>query len=54
MVLRATQALDLARTAGFDLIVINLLIESFDPLRLCSQLRAIDETRQTPVLDYCY
>ncbi|AFK54397.1 PleD family two-component system response regulator [Tistrella mobilis] len=46
----ATEALDLARTAGFDLIVINLLIESFDPLRLCSQLRAIDETRQTPIL----
>ncbi|MEN2979502.1 PleD family two-component system response regulator [Tistrella bauzanensis] len=46
----ALEALDLARTEGFDLIVVNMLIETFDPLRLCSQMRAIDETRQTPIL----
>ena len=43
-------ALEAARGADFDLIVVNLSLGSDDPLRLASRLRAEDSTRETPLL----
>ncbi|MGH6906346.1 MAG: PleD family two-component system response regulator, partial [Aestuariivirga sp.] len=34
----------------FELIVMNLDMEGFDALRLCSQLKSFEHTRQTPIL----
>ncbi|WP_207476190.1 PleD family two-component system response regulator [Arenibaculum pallidiluteum] len=42
--------LDLALGEEFDLIVISLTLIEEDGLRLCSQLRSHERTRQTPVL----
>jgi two-component system cell cycle response regulator len=39
-----------AAECGYELIVINLDIENVDGLRLCSQLKSIERTRQTPIL----
>ncbi len=44
------EALRAARNGNFDLCVISMAAENFDPLRLCSQLRSLEETRQTPML----
>jgi two-component system cell cycle response regulator len=46
------QALALAtEEAGrFELIIVNLDMEGFDALRLCSQLKSLEHTRQTPIL----
>lgn len=38
------------RERNFDLIIASLSMESADGLRICSQLRSYDETRQVPVL----
>lgn len=35
---------------GFDLVIVDFAARSFDPLRLCSQIRSNEATRQTPVL----
>ncbi len=43
-------ALTRARSADFDLIIINMTIEKTDPLRLCSTIRSFEETRLTPLL----
>jgi len=43
-------ALTRVRHADFDLIIINMSIESNDPLRLCSTIRSFEETRLTPIL----
>jgi len=37
-------------SAPFELIIISLEQEKFDGLRLCSQLRSLEATRQTPIL----
>ena len=34
----------------YDLVIIALSVRLFDPLRLCSQIRAMEKTRQTPIL----
>jgi two-component system, cell cycle response regulator len=34
----------------FELVIINLDMEGFDALRLCSQLKSLEQTRQTPIL----
>ncbi len=34
----------------FELIVVNLDMAGFDALRLCSQLKSLENTRQTPIL----
>ncbi len=34
----------------YELIIINLDLENFDGLRLCSQLRSLERTRQIPIL----
>ena len=43
-------ALVRARSGDFDLVVVNMAIESADPLRLCSSIRSFEETRLTPLL----
>ena len=35
---------------AYDCIIISTSLESFDPLRLCSQLRSIDRTRFVPIM----
>jgi two-component system cell cycle response regulator len=34
----------------YELIIVNLDMEKYDGLRLCSQLKSIESTRQTPIL----
>jgi two-component system, cell cycle response regulator len=48
----ATTADALAATKGerFDLIMISLLVDGENGLRLCSQFRSHEDTRQTPIL----
>ncbi len=48
--LNPEEALIRVRSDDFDLIIVSLDLQSADGLRLCSQLRAIDATRQTPIL----
>jgi two-component system cell cycle response regulator len=43
-------ALARVRTGDFDLVVVNMAIETTDPLRLCSSIRSFEETRLTPLL----
>jgi two-component system cell cycle response regulator len=43
-------AMTRVRSGDFDLAVVNMGIESADPLRLCSQIRSFEETRLTPIL----
>ena len=42
--------IQLLREERFDLIVVNMSMESYDPLRLCSTIRSLDEMRLIPVL----
>ena len=35
---------------GFELIIVNLDMEGIDALRICSQLKSMEQTRQTPIL----
>jgi two-component system, cell cycle response regulator len=46
------QAMDIVAQAEkpFELVVVCFDTEAFDGLRLCSQLRSLDATRQTPVM----
>jgi two-component system cell cycle response regulator len=46
------QALDTCGEAGtaFELIIVNLDMEGIDALRICSQLKSMEQTRQTPIL----
>lgn len=44
------KALDRARQEDIDLFIINMSLEDADPLRLCSSIRSIEETRLTPIL----
>lgn len=46
----ADKALQLARSGDFDLAVVSLLQVEADGLRLCSQLRTAEETRQMSLL----
>jgi len=45
-----SQALFHAADGDFDLLIISLAIENFDGLRLCSQVRSLDRTRNVPIL----
>ena len=38
------------RNEKVDLIVVNMSMENHDPLRLCSSIRSVEETRHTPLL----
>ncbi len=44
------EAVARASKGNMDLVIISLAAETFDPLRLCVQLRNTDETRQLPIL----
>lgn len=46
----AVEALAIAKSGAFDLIIISLSLRTFDGLRLCSQLRMAEETRTAPLL----
>ena len=44
------EALFKAAEGGFDLIIVSLSLQNFDGLRLCSQLRSLERTRNVPIL----
>jgi two-component system cell cycle response regulator len=44
------EALFRASDGSYELLIISLGLESFDALRLCSQLRSLDRTRNVPIL----
>jgi two-component system cell cycle response regulator len=46
----AAEALTLSRQRRFDLIILSLKVGNEDGLRLVSQMRSQDETRQVPIL----
>src|SRR5262249_20047522 len=39
-----------AAEADYDLVIVSLGLENFDGLRLCSQVRSLDRTRNMPIL----
>jgi two-component system, cell cycle response regulator len=45
-----TEALFHAAEGDYDLVIVSLDLENFDGLRLCSQLRSLERTRNVPVL----
>src|SRR5271170_1658306 len=44
------QAVFHAADGNFDLLIVSLGMENFDALRLCSQVRSLDRTRNLPIL----
>jgi two-component system cell cycle response regulator len=44
------EALFRAAEGNYDLVIVSLALENFDALRLCSQLRSLDRTRNVPIL----
>jgi two-component system cell cycle response regulator len=44
------EALFHAAEGNYDLVLVSLGLENFDALRLCSQLRSLDRTRNVPIL----
>ncbi len=44
------QALFRAADGNYDLVIVSLGLQNFDALRLCSQIRSLERTRNTPVL----
>jgi len=44
------QALFHAADGNYDLLIVSLGLESYDALRLCSQIRSLDRTRNLPIL----
>jgi two-component system cell cycle response regulator len=45
-----TEALFHAAEGSYDLVIVAIDLENFDGLRLCSQLRSLERTRNVPVL----
>jgi two-component system, cell cycle response regulator len=45
-----SEALFRAADGNYDLLIVSLSLENFDGLRLCSQVRSIDRTRNVPIL----
>jgi two-component system, cell cycle response regulator len=45
-----SEALFHAAEGNYDLVIVSLDLESFDGLRLCSQLRSLERTRNVPIL----
>src|SRR5215210_7882156 len=45
-----SEALFHAAEGNYDLVIVSLTLENFDGLRLCSQLRSLERTRNVPVL----
>jgi two-component system cell cycle response regulator len=46
-------ALFRAAEGNYELLIVSLSLENFDGLRLCSQLRSLDRTRNLPILAIC-
>jgi two-component system cell cycle response regulator len=46
----ANEALFHAAEGGYDLVIVSLALENFDALRLCSQVRSLERTRNLPIL----
>ncbi len=44
------EMMQLASIGAYDLLIVSLTLQEFDGLRLCSQLRSLEATRQTPLL----
>jgi len=44
------ELIQLAGHGDYDMYIVSLTLESHDGLRLCSQLRSLEATRQTPIL----
>lgn len=44
------EALFRAAEGDFDVIVVSLSLENFDPLRLCAQVRSLERTRMVPIV----
>jgi two-component system cell cycle response regulator len=44
------EALFRATDGNYDLVIVSLSLEDFDGLRLCSQIRSLDRTRNIPIL----
>ena len=44
------EALFRAADGNYDLLIVSLGLEHFDALRLCSQIRSLDRTRNVPIL----
>jgi two-component system, cell cycle response regulator len=44
------EALFRAADGNYDLIIVSLALQSFDALRLCSQVRSLERTRNVPIL----
>jgi two-component system cell cycle response regulator len=44
------EALFHAAEGGYDVMIVSLALENFDALRLCSQVRSLERTRNLPVL----
>ncbi|MCC8966447.1 PleD family two-component system response regulator [Bradyrhizobium sp. Pear76] len=45
-----SEALFHAAEANYDLLIVSLSLDNFDGLRLCSQARSLERTRQVPIL----
>jgi two-component system cell cycle response regulator len=45
-----TEALFHAAEGNYDLVIVSLDLDNFDGLRLCSQLRSLERTRNVPIL----
>src|SRR5204863_10045201 len=39
-----------AAEGNYDLLIVSLVLDNFDGLRLCSQVRSLDRTRNVPIL----
>jgi len=51
--LNPSEAVFHAADGNFDLIIVSLGLQEHDALRLCSQLRSLERTRNVPVLAIC-
>ena len=49
----SSDALFHAAEGNYDLVIVSLALEKFDALRLCSQIRSLERTRNVPVLAVC-
>src|SRR5258707_1382321 len=45
-----SEALFHAAEGNYDLLIVSLSLDNFDGLRLCSQMRSLERTRQVPIL----
>src|SRR5437588_3484410 len=49
-----SEALLHAAEGNYDLLIVSLSLDNFDGLRLCSQARSLERTRQVPILAISY